>query len=561
MAGPKTGDYCCTTLLSLPPLSSPLLDLASTDPEVDHDPEDRSGEQGPASMKQDNITDFSSLLPLPLPLDLGSILDTDFPFQPTFEEQSTENGGTGNENMLLTMGDCSSTDTFPPSLPFHVASSSMQFHPSFKEQETDTCKPVEHSTPPNVNGFYSHSSYAPDIGLSSQSHSRNSVPSSSTSSNPLSQHISSREQRVYPDFTSSLNTGAPFQSRPKEQGVEKSTSIERIPSSANLLPLPLPLPLSFANSIDTDVLSQLLSHSNSENSETSAALAECKTLPVAGSDSLLHTLDSRLSAQPQSSNGALACSDPKALHWVHESTEQEDIPKELCDITDSLLPLKLPDVDLPSQGVSWPTHNKTTNNSVFDPSLPLPIPLCVHLPLDLPSPQGFSTPPPNTDTLTDPLPIQSTLLQTVTTLASSTSPLHFEQKFVEEVACQTSFQSEETAACDVDSSSSSSSFKDEKVHPTRDKKQLAKERKREKKKLSAILYRKKKKEEKSDIEKRCEQLMATNAQLKEQVSDLTSEIANLKNVLEKTKESKRKKTCSFIFFPSKQNLSSTRPQP
>jgi len=100
-------------------------------------------------------------------------------------------------------------------------------------------------------------------------------------------------------------------------------------------------------------------------------------------------------------------------------------------------------------------------------------------------------------------------------------------------------------------------LEDKKMHLMKDKKQLAKERKRETDKTFAVCYRKRKKRERSETEKRCEELIAMNTQLKLQVSNLTSEIAHLKSCWEKTKVSKRKKTCSFIFFPSKKNFSGT----
>ena len=217
------------------------------------------------------------------------------------------------------------------------------------------------------------------------------------------------------------------------------------------------------------------------------------------------------------------------------SGEQRDIPKESQDV---------------NQGMSQP--DKTINSCIFDP-LPLPLPLYIHLPPDLSCLEGHSTPPPDPNTLND---SQSTSQQATTTSVSSTTPLQLEQKLEEEVAaCQTHFQKETT----IHNVNGGNSLEDRKMHLMKDKKQLAKERKREKDKAFAVCYRKRKKGEKSDKEKRCEELMARNTQLKLQVSKLTSEIAHLQSCWEKTKVSKRKKTCSFIFFPSKKNFSGTYP--
>ena len=208
--------------------------------------------------------------------------------------------------------------------------------------------------------------------------------------------------------------------------------------------------------------------------------------------------------------------------------------------------------------MSQPTLGETIDPGVLDPTLPLPIPLYIHLPPDLSYLEGLSTPLPDPNTLIDPLPIQSTSHQAITTSVSSTTPLHLEQKLVAEVAmCQTHFQ-KETTVHDVNSGNS---LEDKKMHMMKDKKQLAKERKRVTDKAFAVCYRKRKKKEKSETEKRCEELMAMNVQLKLQVCSLTSEIAHLKSCWEKTKVPERKKTCSFIFFSSKKNFSDTCPQP
>ena len=242
--------------------------------------------------------------------------------------------------------------------------------------------------------------------------------------------------------------------------------------------------------------------------------------------------------------------------------EQRDISKESHDITNNYSPLPLEclpySLDV-NQGMSQPTSDETIDPGVLDPSLPLPFPLCIHLPPDFSCPEGLSTPLPDPNTLIDPLPIQPTSQQAITTSVSSTTPLHLEQKLKEEIAaCQTHFQKKETTVHDVNSGNS---LEDKKVHMMKDKKQLAKERKRETDKAFAVRYRKRKKKEKSETEKRCEELMAMNMQLKLQVSSLTSEIAHLKSFWEKTKVPKRKKTCSFIFFSSKENFSDTCPQP
>ena len=244
-----------------------------------------------------------------------------------------------------------------------------------------------------------------------------------------------------------------------------------------------------------------------------------------------------------------------------ESAEQRDISKELHDITNDYSPLPLEclphSLDV-NQGMSLPTSDETIDPGVFDPTLPLPIPLYIHLPPDFSCLEGLSTSLPDPNTLIDPLPIQPTSQQTITTSVSSTTPLHLEQKLVEEVAaCQTHFR-KETTVHDVNSGNS---LEDKKMHMMKDKKQLAKERKRVTDKAFAVCYRKRKKKEKSETEKRCEELMAMNVQLKLQVCSLTSEIAHLKSCWEKTKVPKRKKTCSFIFFSSKKNFSGTCPQP
>ena len=245
--------------------------------------------------------------------------------------------------------------------------------------------------------------------------------------------------------------------------------------------------------------------------------------------------------------------------WEDGNGEQRDIPKESLDDY-SPLPLECFPYSLDvNQGLSQSTFDETIDPGVLDPTLPLPIPLYIHLPPDLSYLEGLSTPLPDPNTLIDPLPIQSTSHQAITTSVSSTTPLHLEQKVVEEVAaCQTHFQKKETTVHDVNSGNS---LEDKKMHMMKDKKQLAKERKRVTDKAFAVCYRKRKKKEKSETEKRCEELMAMNVQLKLQVCSLTSEIAHLKSCWEKTKVPKRKKTCSFIFFSSKKNFSDICPQP
>ena len=202
--------------------------------------------------------------------------------------------------------------------------------------------------------------------------------------------------------------------------------------------------------------------------------------------------------------------------------------------------------------MSQPTSDETIDPGVLDPTLPLPIPLYILLSPDLSCPEGLSTPLPDPNTLIDPLPIQPTSQQAITTSVSSTTPLHLEQKLKEEIAaCQTHFQKKETTVHDVNSGNS---LEDKKVHMMKDKKQLAKERKRETDKAFAVRYRKRKKKEKSETEKRCEELMAMNMQLKLQVSSLTSEIAHLKSFWEKTKVPKRKKHA--LLFSSLQRKTS-----
>ena len=101
--------------------------------------------------------------------------------------------------------------------------------------------------------------------------------------------------------------------------------------------------------------------------------------------------------------------------------------------------------------MSQPIPDQTIDPGVLDTSpLPLPLPLYIHLPPDLSCLEGHNTPLPDHNILIDSLPTQSTSQQAITTSVSSTTPLQLEQKLEEEVAaCQTSFQSRETAVHDV----------------------------------------------------------------------------------------------------------------
>ena len=166
-----------------------------------------------------------------------------------------------------------------------------------------------------------------------------------------------------------------------------------------------------------------------------------------------------------------------AINDVSTNAEMDDVLHLILDQEDGSgdIPKQSQDVN---QGLSQPIPDKTINSYVFDPLL-LPLPFCIHLPPDLSCPEGHNTPLPDPNTLNDPLPIQSTSQQAITT---SASPLQLEQKLEEEVAaCQTHFQKKE-----IHDVNSGKSLEDKKMHLMKDKKQLAKEHKREKDK--ALLF-------------------------------------------------------------------------
>lgn len=145
-------------------------------------------------------------------------------------------------------------------------------------------------------------------------------------------------------------------------------------------------------------------------------------------------------------------------------------------------------------------------------------------------------------TLTEPLPIQSASQQTMVRLPS---PFDLKKNPLTEVSC-----SEIPPQLCSETPSQMKANLTVKIRSRSNEKQsliktAKKERKRKLNKISSVHYRQKKKEEQSILEERREQLEAENLRLKEQVSALIAEIADLKQSSQKTQ---KKKSCSFFLF-------------